>query len=100
MMLESPQVDDARRAATEMLASAASLGSRLGVKVDTLVRVAPNAEEEIVQLANSGDYDMLVIGTATRPLTNRPFFGHRVSYIVEHAEIPVAIIALPSASGT
>lgn len=100
MMLESPQVDDARRAATEMLASAASLGSRLGVKVDTLVRVAPNAEEEIVQLANSGDYDMLVIGTATRPLTNRPFFGHRVSYIIEHAEIPVAIIALPLGPGS
>ncbi len=98
MMLESPQVDDARRAAIEMLASAASLGSRLGVRVDTLVRVAPNAEEEIVQLANSGEYELLVIGTATRPLTNRPFFGHRVSYIIEHAEIPVAIITLPATS--
>jgi nucleotide-binding universal stress UspA family protein len=68
----------------------------LGISVETLVQVATNAEEEIVGLANDSGFDLLVIGASNRPLTNRPFFGHRVSYILQHANIPVAIVALHS----
>ncbi len=79
----------------EMLAGAVALGSRLGVTVDPLVRVAPDAEREIVELANNGDFDLLVLGTSSRPLTSRPFFGHGVTFMIENASIPVVIIGLP-----
>lgn len=95
MLPDAKLVEDGQRVAAEMLADATSLGSRLGVRVETLVRVADNAEHSIVELANSGAFDMLVLGTATRPLTNRPFFGHRVSYILENAKIPVVVVSLP-----
>jgi len=95
MMLEGPAVADSRRVGQEMVSAAAAFGERLGLAVDTGVRVAPNAEEEIVAHANSGDFDLLVLGTSTRALTNRPFYGHRVSYILENAELPLAVVSLP-----
>ncbi len=76
-------------------ADAVAFGERLGVAVEGVVHVASNAEAEIVALANGGSFDLLVVGASNRPLTDRPFFGHRVHYIVEHTEIPVAIVALP-----
>jgi len=95
MVPDERLVDDGRRVAAELMADTAALGSRLGVRVETLVRVARNPEEEIVDLANNGGFDLLVLGTAQRPLTNRPFFGHRVSYIIERSAIPVMIVSLP-----
>ncbi|REK19736.1 MAG: hypothetical protein DWQ40_06835 [Actinobacteria bacterium] len=95
MMLRSAAIDDSLRAGQEMVSTAAAFGERLGVVVETGVRVAPNAEEEIVAFANSGAFDLLVLGTSTRALTDRPFYGHRVSYILENAQLPVAVISLP-----
>ncbi len=97
LLLESASVDDSLRAGQEMVGTAAALGSRLGVSVETGVRVAPNAEEEIVEFANSGTFDLLVLGTSTRALTDRPFYGHRVSYILAKSELPVAVVGLPPA---
>jgi nucleotide-binding universal stress UspA family protein len=57
--------------------------------------VASNAEEEIVRFANSGAVETLVLGASSRSLTNRPFYGHRVSYILEKAGVPVVVISLP-----
>ena len=95
MVPDSKLVDEGHRVAAEMLADAAALGARLGVRVETLARVSDSAEQSIVELANSGGFDLLVLGTARRPLTDRPFFGHRVSYILEHAKVPVIVVSLP-----
>ncbi len=100
MMLNSAAIDDSLRAGQEMVGTAAAFGERLGVMVETGVRVAPNAEEEIVGFANSGAFDLLVLGTSARSLTNRPFYGHRVSYILENAQLPVVVISLPPTSSS
>jgi Kef-type K+ transport system membrane component KefB/nucleotide-binding universal stress UspA family protein len=83
-------------AGRELVAASARFGRRLGVEVQTGVRVAPHAEEEIIRMANSGDHDLLVLGTNPRSFGDRPFFGHRVSYILERARIPVVVISLPT----
>ena len=85
--------------AEAVITNAVAFGERLGVAVEGKVLVASNAEAEIVALANNGEYDLLVVGASNRPLTDRPFLGHRVHYILEHTEIPVAIVALPGRSG-
>lgn len=96
VMLNKSAIEDSLRAGQEMVSTAAAFGERLGVVVETGVRVAPNAEEEIVWFANSGAFDLLVLGTAARSLTNRPFYGHRVSYILDHAQLPVLVVSLPA----
>lgn len=92
---EDAAVEDSIQAGQELVAEAASFGDRLGVSVETGVRVAPNAEEEIVAFGNSGAFDLLVIGASTRSLTNRPFYGHRVSFMLAQSELPVAVVSLP-----
>ena len=90
---------DGLEVAEAVTSNAVAFGERLGVTVEGTVRVASNAEAEIVALANGGEFDLLVVGASNRPLTNRPYLGHRVHYILEHTEIPVAIVALPSRVG-
>jgi len=99
MMLSSVTEREAVRTGREITAGAAAFGERLGVDVETHVEVASNAEATIVALANKADFDLLVIGASNRPLTDRPFFGHRVNYILKHARIPVAIVALQARIG-
>ncbi len=96
VMREDGAVEDSLAAGQEMVGAAAEFGDRLGVAVETGVRVAPNAEEEIVAFGNSGAFDLLVIGASTRSLTNRPFYGHRVSYMLAQSELPVAVVSLPA----
>ncbi|MDH3247537.1 MAG: cation:proton antiporter [Acidimicrobiia bacterium] len=99
MMLEAnPAVENAVKTGLEMVGAAAAFGERLGVVVETDVRVAPNAEGEIVDFANTRGVDLAIFGTASRPLSDRPFFGHRVSYMIENSQVPVMIIALSSRS--
>lgn len=95
VLLEGPSVDESLRAGQELVQGAREFGDKLGVQVDTGVRVAPNAEEEIVGFANSGTFDLLVLGASARALTNRPFYGHRVSFILDHCRLPVAVVGLP-----
>lgn len=95
VMREDSAVEDSLTAGQEMVAEAAEFGERIGVDVETGVRVAPNAEEEIVRFGNSGAFDLLVIGASTRSLTNRPFYGHRVSFMLAQSDLPVAVVSLP-----
>lgn len=96
VMLETAMVSEAKRAAAELVAEAADLGAKLGVMVEPIIRVAPNAVDEILDMAQSGSFDVLVLGASTRPLTDRPFLGHGTSYVIEHAPIPVVIVGLPT----
>ncbi len=95
VMLETARESEARRDANELVAEAAALGTKLGILVETLIAVAPNAVDEVLSVAGSGTFDLLVLGTSTRPLTDRPFLGHDTSYIIEHAPIPVVMVGLP-----
>ncbi len=99
MMLEEAAIADAMRIGQEMVAVAAAFGERLGVEVDTAVRLAPHPQAEVVAVANSGIYDLVILGAAHKPFSDRPFFGHRVTYMVENATIPTVIVALPNTEG-
>lgn len=99
MMFSSVTEREALRTGREIAAGAAAFGELLGISVETHVQVASNAEGAVVELANKSDFDLLVIGASNRPLTDRPFFGHRVNYILKHARIPVAIVALRARVG-
>lgn len=95
VLREQASVEASLADGQELVGAAAAFGDRLGVSVETGVRVAPNAEEEIVGFGNSGAFDLLVIGASTRSLTDRPFYGHRVSYMLSQSDLPVAVISLP-----
>jgi nucleotide-binding universal stress UspA family protein len=95
VLREDKTIESSLAAGQELVRVAAEFGDRLGVSVETGVRVAPNAEEEIVAFGNSGAFDLLVLGASTRSLTDRPFYGHRVSFMLSQSELPVAVVSLP-----
>lgn len=96
MMLEEPAVREAMVRGQDLVDEAAEYGQKLGATVTTRVRVAPNAEQEVIAVAADEGFDLLVLGASNRTLTNRPFYGHRVSYMIEHSTIPVAVVSLPA----
>lgn len=96
LWLADRSLRDSMQTAIELVGASRAFGARLGADVDTSVKVSSQAEKEIVDVANSDGVDLLVLGAANRPLTERPFFGHRVRTIIENARIPVAIVALPT----
>jgi Kef-type K+ transport system membrane component KefB len=92
-------LSESAEAGLELARTAREFGSRLGVDVDTEIRHAYNAEQEIIDFAHASNIDLLVLGASSRPLTRLPFFGHRINYMIEHAEVAIAVIALPSREG-
>jgi Kef-type K+ transport system membrane component KefB/nucleotide-binding universal stress UspA family protein len=96
IMIESTVTQAALRTGQEMVSAGAALGERLGVSVDTAVRQSPNPEAEILGYSEHGNFDLMVIGAANRAVTDSPFFGHRVSYMIERSAIPVVVVALPA----
>jgi Kef-type K+ transport system membrane component KefB/nucleotide-binding universal stress UspA family protein len=96
VFLPGGSIDAARITGETLVAESREFGRRLGLEVEATIRLAPNAEQEILDFAAREDIDLVVLGTASRPVTNRPFFGHRVSYMAEQSPLPVLIVALPS----
>ncbi|WKZ82539.1 MAG: cation:proton antiporter [Acidimicrobiia bacterium] len=88
---------ESAEAGVELARTAQEFGARLGVEVGSVTRRAFNAEQEIMEYARFAGVDLLVLGAAARPLSRLPFFGHRIGYMIEHADFPVVVIALPGA---
>lgn len=96
VFLPGGTIVEAKSTAQSLMEQSKEFGQRLGLSVEGQIRVAPNAEQEILDFAVQEEIDLVVLGTASRPVTDRPFFGHRVSYMVEQSPLPVLIVALPS----
>lgn len=96
VFLPGGSIEEARATGQSLIDESREFGKRLGVAIEAKLRVAANAEQEILDYAARDNVDLIVLGTASRPVTDRPFFGHRVSYILEQSPLPVLIVALPS----
>ena len=72
-----------------------AFGERLGAQVNADVRPATRRAAELVETANTGSWDLLVMGATNRPLSQRPFFGYDMSYVIKHVTIPMVMVAIP-----
>ncbi|MDE0673606.1 MAG: cation:proton antiporter [bacterium] len=86
------------KAGHDLVEESVEYGRRLGARVQADVRPVAQPEGELSNTANSEDWDLLVVGAANRPLTNRPFFGYGMSFILKNVTVPLAIVAVPASS--
>jgi nucleotide-binding universal stress UspA family protein len=93
---ERPWLSDSTEVGEALARSAREFGERVGVDVNTEIKRASSAEQEIMDYVRNSGADLLVLGASARPLSHRPFLGHRVGFMIDHAAIPVVVIALPS----
>jgi len=56
------------------------------------VRVSPNPEHEIINMALSRSADLIILSTDLRPASERLFLGPRVERILRNAPCPVAVL--------
>lgn len=68
------------------------MGTTLGVKVETAVRVSPTAPDAILAEVRRSSIDLIVLGTDLRPGSERLYLGRGVEKILAEATCPVLII--------
>ena len=82
-------------AGLELVEESVSFGERLGARVNAEVKPVTRPAGALVEAANTGGLDLLVMGATNRPLSRRPFFGYDMSHVIKHVAIPMVMVAIP-----
>lgn len=65
---------------------------RLGRRVETEVRYAPDVRSGILDAVRDSESDLLIVGTSVRAGTTRLYLGPRVEHLARNAPCPVLIL--------
>jgi APA family basic amino acid/polyamine antiporter len=95
--LEAPMHDAEERAAAS-LAEAAALGADHGVPVIGKTVRARSIGEAIVEAAEEGGVDLIVLGSSPRWRRQSRFFSPTVDYVLRKSPAEVLIVAFPQGS--
>ena len=82
-------------AGLELVEESVAFGRRLGARVDADVKTVTQPASDLMRTANTGNWDLLVMGATNRPLTRRPFLGYTMSHVLKHVRIPIVLVAIP-----
>jgi Kef-type K+ transport system membrane component KefB/nucleotide-binding universal stress UspA family protein len=84
----------------EISAEVDRLATQLNLEVETrVVTSGTNAERAIVDAADNGGFDLLLMGVLYRRADQRAYFGPKVEYILQRARCAVALVVSPSNPG-
>lgn len=86
---------DRQPAAEGLLSRSIGRARRFGMAASGLTRVGASAWEELLDAAVEREADVIVAATQTRDLGGRPFLGHGIEYLLEHAPQTLVIVAFP-----
>lgn len=85
-------------AGTAVLDQARATLAEQDLDADVVLRHGSSAGEEIHRQTQSWSADLIVVGSAVRRVGGRPFLGHTVEHLLEHAtETTVVAVVLPDA---
>lgn len=82
--------------AAGILAEAADRARQFGCNVHTKIRTGEVVGRELAAAAEDEDADTIVLGASVRSYDGRPFLGHGVEYVLEHARQTVLVVVFPS----
>jgi Kef-type K+ transport system membrane component KefB/nucleotide-binding universal stress UspA family protein len=72
-----------------------AFGEQLGIAVETLATAGRKPENAILQAADRGNFDLLVMGVQIRPTEHGLYFGPKVEHILRNARCAVAVVVTP-----
>jgi Kef-type K+ transport system membrane component KefB len=84
-MIARRVVDDAQALAREM-----------DVTTDTAIRIGISVPREILSLSREAGADLIVLPASLRQLSERPFLGYGVEYMLRNSESTIVIVSLPA----
>ena len=92
---DRPAADDRVRVGTALLEEARVRATNMNVRATTALRTGASAAEEILALAREAGANLIVVTANIRQLSGRPFLGHGVEHLLEHAECTLVVVAMP-----
>jgi nucleotide-binding universal stress UspA family protein len=82
-------------AADAVLDDAVALARQFEVGARAHSRTGSSTGEEILAAADDLDADLVILGATVRRLEGRPFLGHNVEHVLEHARQTVVVVTTP-----
>jgi Kef-type K+ transport system membrane component KefB/nucleotide-binding universal stress UspA family protein len=71
------------------------LGEQIGVHLDARVESGGKTENTILNTADRGGFDLLVMGVMFRPSERRLYFGPKVEHVLRNARCAFAVVVTP-----
>lgn len=82
---------EAREGATQFIAAQQALFAAAGMQVETLVKEG-YARETICEVADSGEFDLLVIGRQPDSDLRKLLFGQVANFVIRQVSCPIMIV--------
>ncbi len=81
--------------ARRVMDDAQALGRRMGVASETAVRIGLSPPRELLALSREAGADLIVLPASLRQLSERPFLGYGVEFLLANSEATVLVVSLP-----
>ena len=82
--------------ARRVMDDAQALAREIGIEAQTAIRIGISAPREILSLSREAGADLIVLPANLRQLSERPFLGYGVEYILRNSESTVVVVSLPA----
>ncbi len=90
-----PELPEAGRLAERVVQEARALADELGVATETAICLGASAPVELLSLVREAAIDLLVLPANLRQLSERPFLGYGVEYLLDQCECTVVVVSVP-----
>jgi Kef-type K+ transport system membrane component KefB/nucleotide-binding universal stress UspA family protein len=81
--------------ARRVVDEAQALARSMGVTTETAIRIGISVPREILSLSREAGADLIVLPASLRQLSERPFLGYGVEYLLRNSECTIVVVSLP-----
>jgi Kef-type K+ transport system membrane component KefB len=81
--------------ARRVVDEAQALAREMGVATETAIRIGISVPREILSLSREAGADLIVLPASLRQLSERPFLGYGVEYLLRNSESTIVVVSLP-----
>ncbi len=81
--------------ARQVVDDALALAREMDVRSETAIRIGISVPREILALSREAGADLIVLPASLRQLSERPFLGYGVEYLLRNSESTIVVVSLP-----
>jgi Kef-type K+ transport system membrane component KefB len=90
-----PEFSEPGRVAERVVQEARALAEEMGVATETAICLGASAPAELLSLVQEAAIDLVVLPANLRQLSERPFLGYGVEYLLDQCESTVVVVSVP-----
>jgi Kef-type K+ transport system membrane component KefB/nucleotide-binding universal stress UspA family protein len=82
--------------ARRVMDEAQARAREIGVAAETAIRIGISAPRELLALSREAGADLIVLPASLRQLSERPFLGYGVEYLLSNSEATIVVVSMPA----